>query len=306
MVVQGDFSPLFRAGLRRDFRDTYEDWDTEYTDYMRVSDTTEPEIRATYLTGLNRLFERGDGEPISYEDPVMGPIAVAVDKEFAGGFMITKRTVEDDKYGKANQGAKWLAHAARLTYEYRAAALLDDAATGATFKTWDGAAGTSLLNTAHPLLNSSLTVANTPASQVQLSAAGISALFDLWVVLKDENGDPIREWPDTLIIGTNPGDINTALAIWNSELQPFTADNTDNVIRRRMPKPKMVVSHFKSNTKSYFLISSRMNDAHFIIRRPVEFDDTFDFDTDVAKYKATTRFIVVVFDWRGWSGCTPS
>ncbi len=303
MIVQGDFSPLFRAGLRADFRDEYDEWETEYTDYMRVSDTTDPEIRASYLTGLNRLFERGDGEPIAYEDPVMGPIAVAVDKEFAGGFMITRRTVEDDKYGKANQGAKWLAHAARLTYEYRSAALLDDAATGNVFKSWDNL---SLLNTAHTLLNSPLTVANTPASQVALSAAGISALFDLWTVLKDENGDPIRAWPDTLIIGTNPGDMNTALAIWNSELQPFTADNTDNVIRRRMPKPKMMTSHFKANQKSYFMNESKRNDAHFIIRRAVEFDDTFDFDTDVAKYKATTRFIVVVFDWRGWSGTVPT
>lgn len=303
MIVQGDFSPLFRAGLRRDFRDSYEDWDTEYTDFMNVDTTTEPEIRGTYIAGLSRLYERGDGEPIGYQDPVMGKIAVAVDKEFAGGFMITRRTVEDDKYDKANQGSKWLARAARLTYEYRAASMLDDAAIGATFKSWDNL---PLLSTAHTLINSSSTVANTPASQVALSATGISALYDLWTVLKDENGDPIREWPDTLIIGTNPGDINTALAIWNSELQPFTADNTDNVIRRRMPKPKMVTSHFKSNAKSYFLVSSRLNDAHFTVRRAVEFDDTYDFDTDVAKYKATTRFMIYVFDWRGWSGCTPT
>lgn len=303
MVVQGNFAPLFRSGLRRDFRDSYEDWETEYTDFLRTSDTTEPEMRATYITGLSRLFERGDGEPIIYEDPVMGPIAVGVDKEFAGGFMITRRTVEDDKYGKANQGARWLAHAARLTYEYRAAAMLDDAFTGATFKSWDN---TALCSTSHSLINSSSTVANRPASDVALSMAGISALFDLWTVLKDENGDPIKEWPDTLIIGTAPGDINTALAIWNSDLQPFTADNTDNVIRRRLPKPKTVISHYKTNTKPYFLVSSKMNDAHFIVRRAVEFDDTFDFDTDVAKYKATTRFMVVVFDWRGWSGTNPT
>ena len=123
---------------------------------------------------------------------------------------------------------------------------------------------------------------------------------------KPRRSGPIREWPDTLVIGTSPGDINTATAIWNSSLEPFSADNTDNVIRRRMPKPKLVVSHFKTNAKSYFMISSRLNDAHFFVKRPVEFDDTFDFDTEVAKYKATTRFMVVVFDWRGWSGTSPT
>lgn len=306
MVVQGNFAPLFRSGLRADFRDSYQDFDPEYPDFLNVSTTTEPEMKATYMTGLNRLFERGDGEPIAYEDPIMGPIAVGVDKEFGGGFMITKRTVEDDKYGKANQGAKWLARAARLTAEYRAAALLDDAGTGTYFRTWDGATGSPILSTAHTLLGSSSTVANRPASDVQLSMAGISALMDLWTVMKDENGDPIRAWPDTLIYGTAPGDANTAAAIWNSTLQPFTADNTDNVIRRRLPKPKMIVSHFKSNPKSYFLNSSLLNDAHFVTRRAVTFDDTFDFDTDVAKYKATTRFMVVIFDWRGWSGSLPT
>lgn len=306
MIVQGNFAPLFRAGLRKDFRDEYQDWEPEYPGFLNVSTTTEPEMRATYITGLNRLFELQDGEPITYEDPKMGNIAVGVVKDFGGGFMISRRTVEDDKYGKANQGSKWLARAANLTQEYRSAALLDDAFAGATYKTWDGVAGSALCSTAHTLINSPLTVANRPAADVALSMAGISALFDLWTVLKDENGDPIREWPDTLIHGTAPGDINTALAVWNSQLEPFTADNTDNVIRRRMPKPKIVVSHFKTSTKSYFLVSSRLNDAHFVTKRAVEFDDTFDFDTEVAKYKATMRFMVVVFDWRGWSGTNPT
>jgi hypothetical protein len=304
MIVQGNFAPLFRPGLRKDFRDSYQDWDPEYPGYLNVDTTGVPEIRSTYIVGMNRLFERGDGEPIRYEDPKMGPIAVGVDREFAAGFMITRRTVEDDQYGKANQGAKWLARAARLTYEYRAAALLDDAFTGTFFRTMDNQ---PLCSTAHTLIgNTNVTVPNRPSADVALSNAGISALYDLWTTLKDENGDPIRAWPDTLVCGTAPGDINTALAIWNSTLEPFTSDNTDNVIRRRLPKPKIITSHFKANPKSYFLVSSQLNDAHFSVRRAVEFDDTFDFDTDVAKYKATTRFMVVVFDWRGWSGTSPT
>jgi hypothetical protein len=68
----------------------------------------------------------------------------------------------------------------------------------------------------------------------------------------------------------------------------------------------MTLSHFKSSAKSYFLVSSKLNDAHLDVRRAVEFDDTFDFDTDAAKYKATTRFIRYVMDWRGWTGASPT
>jgi hypothetical protein len=303
MQVAGNFAPLFRSGLRRDFRDSYQQWEPEYPQFLRVGNTTDPEQRATIMTGLNRLYERGDGEPIIYDDPKLGPIVVGVDKEFAAGFMITRRAVEDDKYGKANQSAKWLAHAARLTMEYRAAAFLDDAFTGNFFRTIDNL---PLIHTAHTLLNSGLTVANRPAADVALSVAGITSLFDLWSVMKDENGDPIPAFPDTLIYGTAPGDLNTALAIWNTTNEPFTADNTDNVIRRRLPKPSMVQSHYKTNPKSYFLTSSTLNDAWFLTRRAVEFDDTWDFDTDVAKYKASTRFMIWVVDWRGWSGSNPT
>jgi hypothetical protein len=303
MVVQGNFAPLFRSGLRRNFRDSWEQFETEYTQFLNVGSTDEAEVRASIMTGLNRLYERGDGEPIIYEDPKMGPIVVGVEKEFASGFMITRRAVELDKYGKANQAATWLAHAGRLTMEYRAAAVLDDAFTGNFFRTIDNL---PLIHTAHTLINSATTVANRPASDVALSVAGINAIFDLYAVMKDENGDPIPMFPDTLIYGTNPGDHATALAIWNTVGEPFTADNTDNTVRRRMPKPKMVMSHYKASQKSYFLVSSRHNDAHLLVRRPIEFDDTFDFDTEVAKYKASTVFLIWVVDWRGWAGANPT
>lgn len=303
MIVQGTFNLLFRPGLRADFRDEYDRYEPEYPGFLNVGSTSDSEQAATIMTGLSRLYERGDGEPVIYEDPKMGPKVIAVDKEFAAGFIITRRTVEDDKYSKANQAAKWLAHAGRMTKEYRAAALLDDAFTGTNFK---GIDNLPLIHTAHTLLNSSSTVANRPAADVQLSVTGINSIFDLASQMKDENGDPIRMFPDTLVVGNAPGDLNTALAIWNSTLEPFTGDNTDNTIRRRMPKPKMITSHFKSNPKSYFLIDSNYNDAHLLTRRAIEFDDTFDFDTDAAKYKATTRFLIWFVDWKGWFGANPS
>jgi hypothetical protein len=304
MNSQGDFSRLFRPGLRRDFRDEYEDFETEYDQFLKVGTIDGPEVRGTQIVGPNRLFLRGDGEPVIYEDFKMNTILTYVDQEFAGGFMITRKAVEDDKYGKANQGAKWLARAARLTYEYCGAAVLDDMFTGSTYKTFDGL---SIVNSAHvPIGNTSATQANTPTTPVQISIAGISGLLDLWTQLKDENGDPIKEWPDLLVYGVNPGDENTVLAIYNSDLEPFTADHTDNVVRRRTKNMKFVMSHFKASAKSYFLVNQKLNDAHLDIRRAVEFDDTFDFDTHVAKYQASTRFIRYVMDWRGWTGSNPS
>lgn len=303
MLVQGAFNVLFRPGLRKDFRDTYLQYDPEYDRYLKSETTSLPEQSAVIITGLNRLVERVDGEPVTFMDPKISPKVMGVDKEFAGGFMVTRRTVEDDQYGKANSGAKWLANAARMTNEYRSASLLDDAFAGATYK---GIDSLSLCNTAHTLINSASTVSNAASNPVSLSVSGVTALLTLAQQQKDENGDPIQIWPDKIIVGNDAGEYNRAWQIFNSSREPFTADNQDNAIRARTKQMEIITSHFKQSTKSYFMIDSRVNDAHMVIRRPVEFDDEFDFKTDAALYKCSTRFLIWFVDWRGWLGSNPS
>ncbi len=302
MRVQGAFNLLFRSGLRKDFRDSYNKYEPEYPQYLNSGTMDGPEVEASIITGLKRLLERGDGEPVIYEDPKLGPKVVGIDKEFALGFMITRRTVEDDKYNKANQASKWLADATRMTYEYRSAALLDDAFTGATFL---GIDGQSLCGTAHSLLNSDVTVANAPAAPVGFSITGINALLNLSQLLKNENGDPVKAIPDTIIY--NPLQIDIAMKILSGELEPFTADNDMNTVKKRLGAGvKQVIKRHTIDTNDYFLIDSNLNDAWFMMRRPVEFDDEFDFDTDAAKYKATTRFLIWFVDWKGWWGANPT
>lgn len=303
MLVQGAFNLLFRPGLRKDFRDTFQEYEPEYPYFLKTGTIGVPEISASIITGMNRLIEIDDGEAVTYEDPKMGPKVSAVDKEFALGFILSRKTVEDDQYGKANQGAKWLAHAARMTSEYRSAALLDDAFTGSVYK---GIDGKSLCNTAHTLINSSTTVANTPTTQVGMSVTGITALLDIFMQMKDENGDPVRMMPNKLIIGNNSTDLHKAMQILGSDREPFTADNQDNAIKKRIGGMKPYISHYKSSAKSYFMIDDKYNDAHYLTRRPVTFDDTFDFDTRAAKYRVDTRFLIWFVDWKGWAGMNPS
>jgi hypothetical protein len=306
MQTSGAFNLLFRPGLRKNFRDRFDRHGTEYTMFLRTGSTSVPEQAAAVMSGLSRFVERDDGEPITYEDPKMGPKVMAVDKEFAGGFMITRKAVEDDQYNKADQGSTWLAHAARMTYEYRAAEFLDDAFTGSVFKGHDGLA---LLHTAHTLLGTSATFANRPTTEVSFSVTGITNLLDLSQVAVDQNGDPIKIMPDTLIIGNNAGDLNRAMQIWNSELEPFTANNEPNATRMRMRmagSKQPQVSRYKISRKSYFLIDSKYNDAELLVRRAVDFDDDFDFDTDTAKYKSTTRFVIWFVDPIGWFGANPT
>lgn len=301
MNVQGAFNLLFRPGLRKDFLDEWDTYEPEYNQFLREDTIDGPEIAASIIAGLSRLYERQDGEPIQYDTGKMGPKVMATDKEFASGFMLTKRTVEDDKYNKAKQLAKGLAHAAAMTKEYRSAAFLDDAFTGSTFK---GIDGLSLCNTAHTLINSATTVSNALSTPVGISMAGVTAMFDLFQQMKDENGDPIKLFPKKMIIGNSAGDYQRALQIFGTDKEPFTAENQDNAIKKRAPltKDDIMISHYKTSAKPWFMLDPKWNDAWFVTRRALEFDDDFDFNTDAALYKATMRFLIWFVNWRGWCG----
>lgn len=300
MEVQGDLALLFRSGLRSDFRDTFNEHVTQYSQYLKVGSMSGPEQEATIIAGLRRLLELGDGEPITYEDIVLGPKVIGVDKEFGLGFTLTRKTVEDDQYGKANQGAKWLAHATQMTYEFRSGALLDDAFAGATFK---GIDSKPLCDVAHTAIGDpdATTWANEPTNPIGFSIAGINALLNLQEGTVDHNGDPIITSPDTVIY--NPSQITKALQIFGSKLEPFTTDNQDNVIgQTRLAGVRHIVKRFVTNTTHYFLFDSKMNDAHFLLRRKADFKDETDFDTGAAKFKTTTRFLIWFVDPRGWTG----
>lgn len=304
MQVTGPFNLLLRPGLRKNFLDEWDMYDVEYNQFLKTDTTSLPEQAATIMSGPNRMYELGDGEPITYEDAVIGPKVMGVDKEFGLGFAVSRKLMEDDQYGKANASSKYLAHAGRMTSEYRSAALLDDAFTGTTFK---GIDGLSLCNTAHTVINSSITIANRPAADVGFSMTGVTACFDLFQVMKDEAGDPIKIWPDTIVLGNNAGDVNRSMQIFQGgKLEPFTGENQDNPVAKRMPSPKIVLSHFKASLKSYFLVDSRWNDAWYLTRRAMSFEDTHDFQTGAALFKATTRFLIWFVNWRGWVGVNPT
>lgn len=294
---------LARPGLVKDFKDTYQDWQSVMTGYMKEGSHDKPEISGTIIAGPNRLIQTRELEPVTFMPLVQGPKVSAVDKTYKGGYMISKEAIDDDGYGKLNQGAKFLARAARLTKEYAAVALVDDAFTGTHFKGQDNLA---LMSTAHTLINSTSTFANRPTTALSLSVAGFTALMDLARKVKDENGDPILAMPDTLMIANDQGQVNKAHQILESQLEPFTANNQDNPIRRNFKPTKIIVNPYMTNLYHYFIIDSKLNDAQFLNREAVSMQDDYDIKIDASYVRARARWIIWFRDPRGWYGTNPS
>lgn len=296
MIVRGAFNHLLRPGLRRDFRDQYDQHEEEYSQFLQTGSQDRAEVEATAMSGLPRMVRRPESEAVTYVDPQMSDKFIFVDDEYALGFIVSQRMMEDDLYNKANQNSRWLGRSARLTQEYRAAALLDDAFTGNTFT---GLNGEALCSTSHSLVGATGTWSNRLANDTQLSVTGLQAAFDLAETTVDHNGDPIPINPRRLII--NAQDKWKAEQLVKSEFEPFTADNQINAIKSSEDLSYMI-SHYKTQGRDWFIQDPGFHDAHFLWRVRPQFDDTFDFDSRAAKFMARQRINVYFFDQRGWVG----
>lgn len=305
MQTQDSLNLLYRVGLRANFRDKWDEYEKQYPFYLKTDTIDGPEIAASVITGPSRLLEIHDLEPLTYAQLKLGPKVAAVDKEFALGMAIGLRTKEDDKYGKAMTMSQHLAHAGRMTYEFRAAEMLDDAFAGTKFK---GIDGLSLINAAHTFINSptAATWSNQIANNVGLSLTGINAMLELFMLMKDHNGDPTPMKMDKLVIGNNNGDEIRLGQIMKSSLEPFTTGNQDNATGKKIAGITHQTNVYKTNPKSYYGISSRYNDAWFLTRRPMTFDDWYDNATRSSHAQAHTRFLRWFVDPRGWVGSNPT
>ena len=301
MLVRGAFNHILRPGLRKDFRDNYQAHTEEFSRYLRVGTQDRAEVEAVAVSGLPRMVKRGEVEPITFLDPVMSGKVTYIDDEYALGFQISKKLMEDDQYGKANQNAKWLARSARLTQEYRAAALLDDAFAGNTFTGLDGDV---LCETAHDLVGTSGTWSNRITNDIQFGVTGLQAAFDLAENMVDHTGDPIPAMFTRLVI--NVADEDIAIKITAGEKEPFTADNDVNALIKKRPGLSYFVSHFKTQGTEWFFQDPNLMDIWFLFRVKPEFEDDFDFKTKAAMFTARQRINVYFFDQRGIIGSNPS
>lgn len=303
MLTSAGLNLLFRAGLRKNMRDEFKQYPPVWNQIFKTGSIDKPEISAAIFTSFSRMFETHDGEDPIFEKPVMSGKVSAVDKEYSVGAEVSRKAREDDEYGKVNQASKWLAHASRMTYEYRAAAFLDDAVSGTNFKGYDNL---PLASASHTFVNAGGTWSNLTAAPVRLSVAGLTAMLDLAFLMKDHNGDPVVMQPDTLIHGNNAVDALMAAKIFNTTAEPFTANNEDNAVKKIFGNLKTVRQPYTTSTKRWFMVDSRYNDAWFLIKRPVNFRNWVEDKTLAALAVADTRFLIWFVDPRGWWVANPS
>jgi hypothetical protein len=292
----GNFSNLLAPGLRKIWMDDFKGYPKEFDKIFNINSSTRNYEDDYEMTMLGGSFPaKPEGESIQYVDPKAGNTKRYTHSSFGMGFRVTEEMYEDDLYGKMKKMDKGLAKAQNNTVELQAIGVLDDAFGASAVYT--GFDGYCLCYASHTILFTGGTYGNTPSTQADLSITTLQAAITNLEKTPDSDGVLMVLKPKWVIIA--PDNKFIARELLRSEYKPYTSGNEINALMDE--ELKYFVTHYLSDTDAWF-IQCKEHDLNFFWRRKPRFDNSDDFDTGDAKFKATHRSIQGFGSWRGIYG----
>lgn len=306
-VQQGNYGRLLEPGLRKIFFETYQEKPEQFSQVFKVQ-ASDKAIETDFRMGGFGLFDQKDSlGSVNYQEPTGTKPLQYIHQEFASGYIVERKLIDDEQYNTINKMSSALARAARATVETQAATVLNNAFTTTGFDgkaliatdhvRLDGGSMSNLLQTTYgaAAINGSLSDQNLKAALIQARAQvddrGILIQVQPTVLVVP----PALEYTArTLVGGTNLSVLGTGL-VSGGTTDAATAKNT-------LPPLKIVVMDYLTSSTAWFLMDPKVAELNFFWRKKLEFKNMEDFDTMQAKYRAYMRFSCGWSDFRGIVG----
>lgn len=247
---------------------------------------------------------------VPYDDVNNGFLKRWTHKEFAKGFVVTRKMVDDNLFPAILDRATNLGDAAFRHREKSAATVFANAFSSVTDQTTldgfgfpiGGPDNVALCSTAHPY-NEADSSTQSNEGTLALTKDNVGTTRQLHMALTDDRGDILGIMPDTIIIPPELED--TAIEIGMSMLDPDTANNAVNPQAGRF---RYLVWHYLEDANAWFMVDSArmMQDLIWYERIPLEYGAEGDFDTLQAKFRAYMRYSRGWRDYRWIYGQNPS
>lgn len=301
---EANFGKLLEPGLRKLFYETFDEVPEQYSKIFHVKNSKKARevdyglgampIWAEFGTAINKdltgtAVTSGEMPTVPYVTIPAGLERIYVHKEFAQGFMVERKMVDDEQYGVIEKMPKDLARAGRYKVEMDAVSLLKN---GFTVNGYDNK---PLFAKDHPLLKGDETCSN--LIEGELNQENLQKAILAMRSIKDEAGKKVVFKADTLVVP--PALEFKAIELLNSTNQPDSELNNVNSIRGKL---KIVVMEFLESDTAWFVMDSTRHELNFFWRVRPEFKREEDFDTLVAKYRGYMRYSYGYSDWRGIVG----
>lgn len=300
---EANFGKLLEPGLRKLFYETFDEVPEEYSKIFHVKNSKKARevdyglgsmpIWSEFGTAINKDLKGTavtDGEmpKVPYVTIPAGLERIYVHKEFAQGFMVERKMVDDEQYGAIEKMPKDLARAGRYKVEMDAISLLTKGFSE------NGYDGKPLFATDHPTLAGGT---NSNLITGELNQANLEKAIIAMRNFTDEAGKKVVYKADTLIVP--PALEFKAIELLNSVNKPDGDLNNVNSIKGKL---KIQVMEFLDSDTAWFVMDSKRHELNFFWRVRPEFKREEDFDTLVAKYRGYMRYSYGYSDYRGIVG----
>ena len=311
---ENDFGLLLEPKLRKVFYDTYKEVPEQFSKIYNVK-TSKKAKETDYGVGAfrpwtqfgNKMSTVGDSTlmpQVKYQKIHPGLERTYVHEEFASGFMVERKFVDDEMYDVIEKLPKDLARAGRYKVELDAVTPFNEALKATpTANIYDSQ---PLFSHVHPLVEtknadgSNITVKGDNLIDGTLSADTLKAALLLGRKQVDEAGKLIVMSFDTLVVP--PALEWLAMELTKTTGKPGTELNDINVLKGSL---NVIVWDFLTKEDACFIMDSKNHQANFFWRVKPDFQSEKDFDSLVKKYNGYMRYSYGFSDWRGFIGIKP-
>jgi phage major head subunit gpT-like protein len=307
MLTSANYGRLLEPGLRKIFMETYSEIPEQYSKVFNVQ-TSNKAIETDLRMGGFGLFEKKDSAgAVKYEDPTGTQPLQYIHEEFAKGFSVERKLIDDEQYNQINKMSAALGRSARATIETKAADVLNGAFTT------NGFDGVPLISNSHVRLdkgtmsNALQSTDGAGAANGALSDRNLKAALVQMRRQVDDKGILIQTTPKLLVVPPSLEYIARTLvesASLSTTGNGGTYNSDKNVIQGRLQVVVMDYFNYTASAGKYpwLLIDPTVAQLNFFWRKKLEFGNQRDFDTMQYKYQAYMRFSVGYSDYRGVFG----
>lgn len=301
-MASRDYTALFDVSIDKHLLRSFEAWDSAIPDIMHVENTTKRIVTHQGWSGYGLPVARFPGEPI-----VEGDVHQSFNKQYSMqsvglGDSIPIEDIEDDPTGMLTQGSAMIAGGLAESFkDYVEIALANFLINGFTV-TAGQPDGSSLFSLTHPRSsnNPSTTDANRPSTGVDMTVDSVQQMITRLRTQKSPNGRPMHNAPR--VVWYHPSLDFTARQIFKGAMEPYTADNNENIINKKYGGIKLVELPYLSeaglDSDAWGMIA-QSHFLYFIWRNKFRAHHDFDARTKSHLVMGDIRFDLGNSDWRG-------
>jgi hypothetical protein len=305
-VIRGQWDELLVPGANKVFIDEYPELPALYPKIFTIETSAKAFEDDLVGTGLPIAVSKPEGEAIAFDRPKYRGKVRYLHAGYGLGYEITRESVEDDVYNVLNtKSAANLARSLREAEETTAWNIVN-----LSFTTAQAYDGVSVCNDAHPGVGS-VTNANRPAVDADLSTAALKASMERWWAQTTDRGLKNQLLPEMLMVGN--ANYWAAQEILQTQFITGAASGgeIDTIISERAVNlvGKLGLTPFRSNYISdvdawWTLASKGVHKLKFYWRTKPDSINGFDSRHQIFWYGIFARWTAGITDWRGIDGST--